>query len=292
MSKDDGRFKRKESGYRDTIKKEDAKKGRYHLYVSYACPWANRTLIMRSLKGLEDMIDISVVNYHMDGDWDFKEGPGVIQDPIFHAKDIKEIYEKAGRGDDEYLSVPILLDTETKKIVNNESSEIIRIFNEAFNEAGANDKDFYPEHLREEIDSWNERIYESVNNGVYKAGFAKTQEAYDEAVTEVFKVLDELEVHLEDKDYLVGDTLTEADIRLFVTLIRFDAAYVGHFKCNLKMIKDYKNLSRYTRNLYQKKEFKETIHFDHIKGHYYTSHPDINPTRIVPKGPDLSYLEE
>lgn len=291
----EGRFIRDESGFRDWITKDGEflpEKDRYHLYVSYACPWANRTLIMRNLKGLEDFISISVVNPYIDEEeWNFKPGDGVIEDPIFNAKDMKEVYQKADEGFEGYVSVPVLLDKKTNKIVNNESSEIIRIFNSAFDEIGAKDGDYYPEELRDEIDKLNDYIYDKVNNGVYKAGFATKQKAYDESVKELFEALDYLEEYLEDKEYLVGDKLTEADVRLFVTLIRFDPVYFGHFKCNVKQIKDYKNLSAYTRRLYQIPEFKSTIHFDHIKDHYYKSHPQINPTRIVPIGLDLDWLE-
>ncbi len=301
--KKDGRFHRVESGFRSWITKDGspgptgdggfrAEKDRYHLYVSLACPWANRTLIMRNLKGLEDFISISVVNpYIDDGEWNFKDYPGVIQDPIFGAKDIREVYNHAEEGFSGYMSVPILFDKKTMTIVNNESSEIIRMLNTAFDDIGAKEGDYYPEELREEIDAWNDKIYPGLNNGVYRAGFAKTQEAYEEGVHDVFSVLDELEEHLEGKEYLVGDQLTESDIRLFVTLIRFDPVYFGHFKCNVKEIRDYKNLSAYTRRLYQIPEFKDTVNFDHIKRHYYMSHPQINPTKVVPIGPNMDYLD-
>ena len=295
--KDKGEFVREISGFRNWIGGAaniyQPEKDRYHLYVSLACPWANRALIMRNLKGLEDTISISVVNPYIDeNDWNFKEGPGVIQDPVFAAKDMREVYQGASQNYTGYVSVPVLLDKKTKTIVNNESSEIIRIFNSAFDSVGAKEGDFYPEELRDEIDEMNERIYEPINNGVYKAGFAKSQEAYDKSVEELFHGLNFLENHLNTRSYLVGERLTEADIRLFVTLIRFDPVYFGHFKCNLKEIKDYPNLSAYTKRLYQIPEFNSTINFDHIKDHYYKSHPDVNPTRIVPKGPDLSWLEK
>lgn len=299
----DGHFKRVESGFRNWITADGeqgpsgdggfpAEKDRYHLYVSYACPWANRTLIMRKLKGLEDYISLSVVNPYIDDEeWNFKPGDGVIPDPIYNAKDMKEIYQHVEPGFDGYISVPVLFDKKKKTIVNNESSEIIRMFNSAFDAIGAKEGDYYPEELRKDIDKINDYIYDNVNNGVYKAGFATTQEAYDESVKALFEALDYLDDYLEGKEYLVGDQITEADIRLFVTLIRFDPVYFGHFKCNVKQIKDYKNLSTYTRRLYQIPEFKETIHFDHIKDHYYKSHESINPTRIVPIGLDLSWLE-
>lgn len=303
-NEDDGRFERSESGFRNWITPDGsagpsgtggfkAEKDRYHLYVSLACPWANRTLIMRKLKGLEDMISISVVNpFIEDEQWTFKDGPGVIADPIFGAKDILEIYRKSDPDFNGYTSVPILFDKKTNTIVNNESSEIIRMLGEAFDELGAKEGNYYPEEFRDEIDTMNDRVYDAVNNGVYKAGFATTQEAYEESVTALFEELDRLEDHLEGREYLIGDRLTEADIRLFVTLIRFDPVYVGHFKCNLKEIRQYDNLSAYTRRLYQIPEFKDTINFDHIKEHYYMSHQEINPTRIVPKGPKMDYLED
>lgn len=299
----EGKFERSVSSFRSWITKDGnpgssgeggypAEKGRYHLYVSYACPWANRTLIMRKLKGLEDYISVSVVNPIVDKrDWTFEEYDGVIADPVFNVQDMRQLYQKAEPAYDGYVSVPVLFDKKTNTIVNNESSEIIRMLNEAFDDIGAKPGDYYPEDLRSEIDTWNDEIYDSVNNGVYKAGFAKTQANYKEAVEELFRVLDKLDAHLEGKDYLVGDRLTEADIRLFVTLIRFDPVYVGHFKCNLQQIREYKNLSAYTRSLYQIPEFKETINFDHIKKHYYMSHLDINPTGIVPEGPSMDYLD-
>lgn len=291
-----GEFIREVSSFRNNIGGEEnpfqIEKNRYHLYVSLACPWANRTLIMRNLKGLDKFVSLSVVNPFIDeNDWNFKEGEGVIPDSVFGAKDMREVYRKASENYTGYVSVPVLLDKKTKTIVNNESSEIIRIFNSAFDSVGAKEGDFYPEELRDEIDEMNERIYEPINNGVYKAGFAKSQRAYEKSVDELFQALDFLENHLENKSYLVGDRLTEADIRLFVTLIRFDPVYFSHFKCNIRQIKDYQNLSAYTKRLYRVPEFKSTINFTHIKDHYYKSHPDINPTRIVPKGPDMSWLK-
>ncbi len=300
----DGRFVRDVSGYRNFITRDgepgptgkggfSPDKDRYHLYVSYACPWANRTLIMRKLKGLDDFISLSVVNPYIDEEeWNFKDGPGVVKDPLFNAKDMLEVYRGFDQDFSGYVSVPLLVDKKNMEIVNNESSEIIRIFNSAFDNVGAKEGDYYPEDLRKEIDEINDYIYDKVNNGVYKAGFATSQDAYDEAYNELVEALDKLENHLEDKEFLVGNMLTEADIRLFVTLIRFDPVYFGHFKCNHKQIKDYKNLSAYTKRLYNIPEFKDTVFFDHIKDHYYKSHVDINPTRIVPKGLDLSWLED
>lgn len=296
------KFSMEESQFRSWIEKGTspsskgniypAEKDRYLLYVSYACPFANRTLIMLNLKGLTNFIDVVVVNPIREGhDWDFNPYPGATKEPVFNAKDLREVYEQVSPNYSGVVSVPVLFDKKTKTIVNNESAEIIRMLNDAFNDSGANSEDFYPASLSKEIDDINERIAEDINLGVYKAGFAKTQDHYMEAVTKLFQALDEIEDHLQDKDYLVGDQLIEADIRLFTTLIRFDAVYYGHFKCNLKAIKDYPNLSAYTRRLYQIPAFKNTIFFDHIKPSYYVSHRDINPTGIVPLGPDLTYIQ-
>lgn len=267
-----------------------AEKGRYHLYVSLACPWASRTLMMRSLKGLEDMISVSVVHPFMgEHGWTFEPGEGVIADPVIDANYMYEIYTHVDPKYSGRVTVPVLYDLKNDEIVSNESSEIIRMMNSAFNEVGANDLDFYPEALQKGIDEINDMVYDKVNNGVYKAGFATRQEAYDEAVTELFEALDQLEARLEDHMYLLGNEMTEADIRLFTTLIRFDPVYFGHFKCNLKALHEYPNLWRYTRQIYSDPKVKETVNFDHIKGHYYTSHDTINPTRIIPKGPILDY---
>ncbi len=269
-----------------------AEAGRYHLYVSYACPWANRTLIFRQLKGLEEIISISAVHWHMgDEGWTFDEGEGVIADPIFNATYLREIYLKANNIYSGRVTVPVLWDKQTSTIVSNESAEIIRMFNSAFDEAGALAGDYYPLNLREEIDALNERIYDDVNNGVYRAGFATTQEAYEEAVVPLFATLDWLEDKLKSQRYLAGDHITEADWRLFTTLIRFDPVYVGHFKCNLKRLLDYPNLWAYTRDLYQQEGIAETINMHHIKQHYYGSHKSINPAGVVPAGPVLDYSE-
>lgn len=262
--------------------------GRYHLYVSYACPWACRTLIYRELKGLKDHISVSVVHPDMleDG-WIFDSSyDGATEDHINGFKFLREVYQKADPKITTSVTVPILWDKKTSTIVNNESSEIIRMFNSGFNSLTGNTLDLYPEDLKARIDELNEIVYEPVNNGVYKTGFAKTQEAYDEAVTELFKTLDYLEKILGENRYLTGDRLTEADLRLVPTLLRFDIVYVVHFKCNVRRIKDYPNLSRYTKELYEMPAIKETTNLDHIKRHYYYSHESINPYRIIPRGPD------
>jgi putative glutathione S-transferase len=267
-----------------------AASGRYHLYVSYACPWAHRTLIFRRLKGLEEAIPVSVVHWYMAEDgWTFADGPGVVPDPVHGAKFLREVYLAA---DDRYtgrVTVPILWDKERGTIVSNESSEIIRMFNSAFDGVGARAGDYFPEPLRAEIEAVNARVYDGVNNGVYKSGFATTQTAYEEAVTKLFETLDWLERRLESRRYLVGDRITEADWRLFTTLLRFDPVYVGHFKCNLRRLVDYPNLWSYTRDLYQQPGVAETVHMDHIKRHYYESHDTINPTRVVPLGPEIDF---
>ncbi len=297
-----GRFVRKDSAFRNWVTADGspgptgaggfaAESGRYHLYVSYACPWAHRTLIFRALKGLESMIDVSVVNWFMgDFGWTFEPGPGVVADPIFDASYMYEIYVKA---DPEYtgrVTVPVLWDKQRNTIVNNESSEIIRMFNSAFDGVGAQPGDYYPEPLRNEIDAVNERVYHTVNNGVYKSGFATSQDAYEEAVYRLFETLDWLEERLSKNRYLMGARLTEADWRLFTTLVRFDAIYVGHFKCNIRRLVDYPNLWGYTHELYQMPMIADTVNMDHIKRHYYGSHESINPSRVVPVGPKIDLL--
>lgn len=268
-----------------------AEADRYHLYVSYACPWANRTLIFRKLKGLGKLISLSVVHWHMgEAGWTFEEGEGVIRDPNLNANYLRDIYLKSNNIYSGPVTVPVLWDKKTNTIVSNESSEIIRMFNSAFDEIGATEGDYYPESLRDEIDVLNERIYETVNNGVYKAGFATTQKAYEEAVIPLFETLDWLEQRLESQCYLTSNRITEADWRLFTTLIRFDAVYVGHFKCNLKRLVDYPNLWDYIRDLYQRPGIAETVNMHHIKQHYYGSHSSVNPTGIVPLGPEIDYL--
>jgi putative glutathione S-transferase len=265
-----------------------AEPGRYHLIVSLACPWAHRTLIFRRLKGLEDMISLSVVHWLLrERGWTFDEGRGVIPDPIFGARALSEFYVKARPDFSGRVTVPVLWDRETGTIVNNESSEIIRMFNSAFDGVGAAQGDYYPSELRPEIDALNARIYATVNNGVYRAGFATAQEAYEEAFRALFETLDFLEQRLAGQRFLCGERLTEADWRLFTTLIRFDPVYFGHFKCNLREIADYPALSRYLRELYRWPLVAETVDFFHIKHHYYASHLRINPTGIVPLGPEL-----
>lgn len=296
-----GRFIRSDSQFRNWITPDGsagpsgeggfkAEPNRYHLYVSYACPWASRALIMRSLKGLEDIISVSAVNPLMaENGWTFEEGPGVVADPVMDADYMYEIYTKV---DPEYsgrVTVPVLYDLKTDQIVNNESSEIMRMFNSAFDGLGGKEGDFAPEELLPEIDEMNERVYDAINNGVYKSGFATDQAVYEEEVTKLFDEMDRLEAHLKTNDFLVGNQITEADWRLFTTLVRFDPVYHGHFKCNLKQLVDYPNLWRYTRELYNWPGVKETVNFDHIKEHYYRSHDTINPNGIVPKGPELDW---
>ncbi|KAF9528020.1 glutathione S-transferase [Crepidotus variabilis] len=294
----DGSFKRRDSSFRNLIEKGgkyEPEKDRYHLFVSYACPWATRTLIVRKLKGLDDLIPVSVVSPHMGSDgWPFASAdkyPGATDDPLYGSQHVKDLYFKADPGYDGRFTVPVLWDKKTHAVVNNESSEIIRIFNTAFNDFIPDDKkvlDFYPNDLRPKIDELNDFIYPGINNGVYRTGFATTQEAYSKAVKEVFESLDKVEKILEGNEYLLGDKLTEADIRLWVTIIRFDPVYVGHFKCNIKTIRDgYPNIDKWARKLYwTNSAFKDSTNFDHIKTHYYWSHTSINPTRIVPVGPE------
>ena len=265
-----------------------AEPGRYHLYVSMACPWANRTLIFRSLKGLEDSISVSVVHWYMaENGWTFEPAEGVIPDPVHSASFLHEIYTKAEPAYSGRVTVPVLWDKQSNTMVSNESSEIIRMFNSAFDLVGAKPGDYYPEALRPEIDEINTRIYTNLNNGVYKSGFATTQEAYEQAVVPLFETLDWLEQLLSKRRYLLGEILTEADWRLFTTLVRFDPVYVGHFKCNFRRLENYPNLWAYTRELYQYERVAETINMHHIKHHYYLSHMSINPSGIVPIGPEL-----
>lgn len=293
-----GEFKRLESVFRHWITQDGsagssgnpgfkAEPGRYHLYISWACPWAHRTLIMRKLKGLEDMISISAVNSFMNDEdgWTFDKGPGVIADSVNHTRLLHELYTLSDPNFTGVASVPLLWDKQQNIAVNNESSEIIRMFNSAFDEVGALPGDFYPALLREEIDAVNARVYDTLNNGVYRAGFATSQQAYDKAVTQVFETLEWLEQRLATQRYLVGEQLTEADIRLFTTLIRFDAVYHGHFKCNLKRLIDYPNLFAYACDLYQLPGIAETVDLDYTKAHYYGSHDKLNPSLIIPKGP-------
>lgn len=296
-----GRFVRRASQFRHWITPDGspgpsgeggfpAEAGRYHLYVSLACPWAHRTLIFRALKGLGSMVGVSVVNPLMgDRGWTFAAGEGVVADPVEGADFLYEIYLRARPGYSGRVTVPVLWDTRRDTIVSNESSEIIRMFNSAFDALGAHPGDYYPAALREEIDRINAFVYERVNDGVYKAGFAGHQQAYDEAVETLFEALDALEALLAVQRYLAGDRITEADWRLFTTLVRFDAVYHGHFKCNLRRIEDYPNLSAYLRELYQWPGVAPTVSLHHIKTHYYRSHTRINPSGIVPAGPRLDF---
>ncbi|GEK91848.1 glutathione S-transferase family protein [Alkalibacterium kapii] len=299
--KNDGRFIREESQFRNWITKDGsagptgeagfkAEPGRYHLYVSNACPWANRTMIMRKLKGLEGMISVSVVNPLMlEHGWTFKPADGVIPDPVDNADYLYEVYKRVEPDYSGRVTVPVLYDLKNNTIVNNESSEIMRMLNTAFDDVGAKKGDYYPKELRQDIDKINKRVYHAINNGVYKAGFATKQDVYEEEVTKLFEALDEVEAILQDQPYLIGSQITEADWRLFTTLIRFDSVYYGHFKCNIRNITDYENLWRYTRELYNWPGVSETINFSHIKEHYYGSHKTINPTGIVPVGPELDF---
>ena len=287
-----GHFERPQSQFRHWITADGPfrpEPGRYHLYVSLACPWAHRALIFRVLKGLEAAISISVTHWLMgEQGWTFEPGPSVIPDP-YGARLMHEVYTRADPRYSGRVTVPVLWDKQRGTIVNNESSEIIRIFNTAFDGVGARPGDHYPVDLRDETDSLNARIYDTVNNGVYKVGFATTQEAYEEAVRPLFETLDWLDQRLASQRFLCGERITEADWRLFTTLLRFDAVYVGHFKCNLRRLVDYPNLWDYARALYQVPGVLETVDFGHIRRHYYMSHTSINPHRIVPLGPLLDF---
>ncbi|MEO0421757.1 MAG: glutathione S-transferase family protein [Pseudomonadota bacterium] len=294
-----GRFVRKASAFRHWVTADGApgptgeggfkaEAGRYHLYVSLACPWAHRALIFRALKGLEDMISVSVVHWFMGQDgWTLAPGDGATADHIHGAEFMHQVYTAADPHYSGRVTVPVLWDKAQGTIVSNESAEIIRMFNEAFDALGATPGDYYPKAHRAEIDTLNERIYDTVNNGVYKAGFATTQQAYEEALGPLFESLDWLDARLASQRYLVGAQVTEADWRLFTTLLRFDPVYVGHFKCNLRRIADYPNLSAYVRDLYQHPGVAQTVDIPYIKKHYYASHETINPTRVVPVGPVL-----
>jgi glutathionyl-hydroquinone reductase len=299
--KSGGHFVRKDSQSRNWVTSDGrpgpsgkggfkAESGRYHLYVSLACPWAHRTLIFRKLKDLEPLISLSVVHWLMGVDgWTFDEGEGVIPDTVNGARYLHEVYSKAVPSYSGRVTVPVLWDKSTGTIVNNESAEIIRMFNSAFDACGATPGDYYPEAFRPEIERLNARIYDTLNNGVYKAGFATIQAAYEEAVRPLFETLDWLEGLLGSRRYLCGDRITEADWRLFTTLVRFDSVYVGHFKCNIRRLVDFPNLWAYTRDLYQVPGIQGTVDLGHIKRHYYQSHISINPTRIVPVGPEIDF---
>ena len=286
----DGEFHRTTSQFRRWIGQDyPAQDNRYHLYVSYACPWAHRTLIFRKLKQLESIISLSVVHWFLgEDDWTFKPGEGVIAD-IHGAANMYEVYQRAKPGCTDVVTVPVLWDKQEDTIVNNESSEIIRMFNSEFAGLTGNHLDFYPQSHRAEIDAINQRVYDTLNNGVYMCGFAQTQDAYEKSVIPLFDTLDWLEKLLSKQRYLIGDFITEADWRLFPTLLRFDLVYYGHFKCNLRRLLDYPNLWAYTRDLYQHPGIADTINFDHIKKHYYGSHLSVNPTGIVPMGPVIDF---
>ncbi|MCD4513984.1 glutathione S-transferase family protein [Brucella pseudogrignonensis] len=296
-----GRFERSKSQFRNWVTADGsagptgeggfkAEPGRYHLYVSYACPWAHRTLIFRALKKLEDVISVSVVDYLMvEEGWTFYGTTGSTGDALYGSKRLHEIYTRADPTYSGRVTVPVLWDKQRETIVSNESSEIIRMLNSAFDAFGDASLDLYPEALRGEIDALNEFVYPNINNGVYRAGFATSQEAYEEAFGQVFATLDTLEEKLSKSRYLAGSSLTEADWRLFTTLLRFDPVYVGHFKCNLRRIADYPNLWNYTKELYQVPGVASTVNMEHIKGHYYCSHKTINPTGIVPLGPEIDF---
>lgn len=296
-----GSFKRESARFRNWVTADGApgpegeggfaaEAGRYHLYVSLACPWAHRTLIVRALKGLEDAIDVSVVSPIMlENGWTFNRDEGSTGDALTGRDFHYQVYTDAAPDYTGRVTVPVLWDKQRNTIVSNESSEIIRMLNSAFDGITGNSDDYYPESLREDIERWNERIYPRVNNGVYRAGFATSQAAYEEAYAEVFAELDALDAHLAKQRFLVGDQLTEADIRLFTTLIRFDAVYHGHFKCNRQRLEDYAHLPGYVRDIFQLPGVGETVDFDHIKTHYYASHGTINPTGVVPLGPDIDF---
>jgi len=303
-SSKDGAFQREQAKRRNWVTADGrpgpsgeggfkAEAGRYHLYVSLACPWAHRTLIVRKLKGLESLIDVSVVSWLMrENGWTFDKQTGSSGDPLdghtfMYQRYLADTPDYTGR-----VTVPVLWDKKLQRIVSNESSEIIRMFNSAFDHLTGNHLDLYPEPLRPAINELNDRIYPAVNNGVYRAGFATSQGAYEEAFDEVFAELDALEKLLGEKRYLAGEYLTEADVRLFTTLIRFDAVYHGHFKCNLRRIADYPNLSNWLREMYQLPGVADTVDFVHIKHHYYASHATINPTGVVPKGPEQDFSGE
>ncbi len=297
----DGKFIRSESQFRHWVTADGspgpsgnggfkAEAGRYHLYVSLACPWAHRTIIYRKLKGLEDIISMSVVNAYMGPEgWTFLPGPGVVPDTLNGKTRLHEIYTQVDPSYSGRVTVPVLWDKQQNTIVSNESSEIIRMLNSAFDDVDGNDLDFYPEDSRAEIDAVNAFVYPKINNGVYRSGFATSQSAYDEAVSELFKALDQLEKRLSTRRYLIGEEISEADWRLFTTLVRFDAVYYSHFKCNQRQLRDFPNLWGYLRDLYQQPGIAETVDVDYTKEHYYRSQIAVNPTGIVPVGPNPEF---
>ena len=291
-----GEFTRQEDAFRgwvsaDGVSGYPAASGRYHLYVSWACPWAHRTIIVRKLKQLEHVVGMTVVDPIRDErGWAFRDGPGHSQDPINGFRYLSEAYRATDPAYLGRVTVPALWDTLTKRIVSNSDDDLMRMFNHEFTAFTPSRLDLYPADLRNEIEQWNTFLYENVNDGVYRAGFATTQAAYEKAVRRLFEALDRVEQRLRDRRYLFGSQFVETDWRLFVTLIRFDAVYHGHFKCNIRRIADYPNVFGYLKDLYQTEGIADTVNFDHIKRHYYVTHDDINPTRIVPLGPqqDLS----
>ena len=290
--KSGGKFIRTEAKFRNFIDYHSEftpDSGRYHLYVSLACPWAHRTLIYRSLKDLNDHISCSVVNpYMLENGWTFEESfPGTTSDHLFSKQYLYQIYLKADSNYSGRVTVPVLWDKKNQTIISNESSEIIRMFNYSFNELTGNNLDFYPEKFQEKIDEINDFTYHNINNGVYKIGFATKQSVYEEELDRLFNALDQVEEMLEQNTYLLGSEMLECDLRLFPTLLRFDPVYVGHFKCNKKRIIDYPNINRYLQSIKSNSKIKPTINIDHIKTHYYGSHPTINPNGIIPTGPDL-----
>jgi putative glutathione S-transferase len=288
-----GEFRRQASVFRQWVRADGsspflAEKGRYHLYVSSACPWAHRAIIVRQLKGLEDVISMTIVDPLRDQrGWAFNDEP----DPLHGFKFLQQAYLASDPNFDGRVTVPVLWDKKTNQIVNNESADILRMLNAEFNEWGDTSLNLYPEPLREEIDLLNDEIYGTVNNGVYRSGFATSQSAYEQAVRPLFETLDRLEVRLETRRYLLGESITEADWRLFTTLVRFDVVYHGHFKCNQRRIVDYRNLWGYLRDLYQQPGVAQTVNIDHIKRHYYMTHKALNPTGVVPTGPQINFDE-
>ncbi|GJL54449.1 MAG: glutathione-dependent reductase [Nitrospirales bacterium] len=293
---EEGAFERQEDAFRHWVTEDGssefpAEPGRYHVYVSLACPWAHRTIIIRKLKGLENIIGMTVVDPIRDErGWAFRKGPGHFLDPVNGFQFLSDAYTMTDPAYQSRVTVPVLWDTQARRIVNNSEDDIMRMFNQTFNRFTNIQTDFYPESLRSDIDQLNESIYENVNDGVYKAGFATSQQAYEKAVCALFETLDQLERRLSNQRYLFGSQITETDWKLFVTLIRFDVVYHGHFKCNIRRIIDYPNLFGYLKDLYQHEGIAETVNSNHIKCHYYITHDDINPTRIVPVGPEQDLL--
>ena len=292
---EDGEFDRQETSFRDWVSSEEeaafpVEAGRYHLYICRACPWAHRTAMMRALKGLEHAISLSLVEpVRIDDGWEFSEQ---YPDPLYEKEFLREIYAKATDEFTGRVTVPVLWDKERETIVNNESEEIMRMLDTEFADLAEHDVDLYPEGYRDEIDRLVDDIYDPINNGVYRAGFAESQEAYDRAVADLFDALDHYEDVLADQRYLAGDVLTEADLAMFATLVRFDHVYHTHFKCNRRAIHEYPNLWNYTKELYQLPGIAQTVNVEHIVEHYYRSHGDVNPKRLVPTGPDIDFSAE